>query len=86
MMLHPQSDEVRKSMFETLCHSCVALSVIVGATILAVQGDIDSAAWAGACATAIATSGAVTVTRRSDVDRKTDPPPVVVDRRGNSHD
>lgn len=94
MMLHPQTDEVRKSMFETLCHSIVALTVIIGATVLAIQGDIDSAAWAGACGTAIAASGAVTAMRRSDVDRKSEPvqenkPLVVIDRRegnGNGHE
>lgn len=68
-MLHPVTDEVRKSMLETICHTIVALFVIVGATILAIDNDIDSAAWAGACATAIAASGAVTVIRRSEIDR-----------------
>lgn len=93
MMLNPKDDEVRKSMFETLCHTLVAIGVIVTATILAVQHDLDSAAWAGACGTAIAASGAVTITRRSEVDRKAEPiqenkPLVVIDRRegnGNGH-
>lgn len=69
MMLHPVTDEVRKSMLETICHTIVALFVIVSATILAIHADLDSAAWAGACGTAIAASGAVTVIRRSEVDR-----------------
>jgi hypothetical protein len=87
MMLHPTTDEVRKSMFETLCHTTVAVIVVVGATVLAVEGNIDSAAWAGACGTAIAASGAVTVVRRSDVDRPREPeerPVVVLDRRNDN--
>ena len=92
MMLHPKTDEVRKSMFETLCHTLVALFVVTGATILVLHGNLDSASWAGACGTAIAASGAITVVRRSEVDRPTTPeerperPLVVVDRRGNGHE
>lgn len=90
MVMHggPKSDEVRKSMFETLCHTCVAALVVIGATILAFKRELDPTAWAAACGTAIAASGAVTVVRRSEVDRPaehpdTPQPLVVVDRRNN---
>lgn len=89
MMLHPKSDEVRKSMFETLCHTVVATGVVISATLLALHGVVDSAAWAGACGTAIAASGAVTIVRRAEVDRGGDGEhiaPIIVDRRIPEHE
>lgn len=60
-MLDPSTDTARKAMLEIIVHGIVAVSVIVGATILAALHDIEASAWAAGVASGIAASGAVSV-------------------------